>query len=144
MFDWKKSAECDLKDYNKQKAAIKNLSDRIKVIDSNMTALKGKAFDSIPKRGGISHYEDHLIESIVLKDKLKRNLEFTKDCIELIDRGRGDITEEQRKILYMFYMGGGGFRRVMDEFHIEQAMAYRRKDEALRDFTIAMYGIAEI
>ena len=143
MFNWKKSAEADLKDYKKQKAAIKNLTERIKVIDNNMTALKGQSFDSRPKHGGISHYEDNLIESIVLKDKLTRNLEFAKGCVNLIDRGLEDISEEQRRILYMFFMGGGGFRRVMEEFHIEQAAAYKKKEEALRDFTIAMYGIAE-
>jgi len=143
MFNWKKSVESDLKDYKKQKAAVKNLTERIRVIDDNMTALKGRSFDSRPKFGGISHYEDNLIEAIALKDKLKRNLKFTKENLSLIDKGLGDISEDQRKVLYMFFMGGGGFRRVMEEFHIEQAAAYKKKDEALRDFTIAMYGAVE-
>ena len=131
MFNWKKSAEADLKDYKKQKESIKNLTERIKTIDKKIALEKPK------KRG------DKIMDYLVLKEKLTRNLEISKENIEFIDKGLMGLSDDQQKVLNPFYISGGGFRKVMDEFHIEQAAAYKRKDEALRSFTIAMYGTIE-
>ena len=134
MFNWKKSAEADLKDYMKQKKSIKNLTEQIDVLNADIEKFKESSDEK---------KKNKVCQSLVLREKLVKNLELTKKNINLIDKGLSDLDDEQRKVLYLFYISGGGFRRVMDEFHIEQASAYRRKDEALRDFTIAMYGMVE-
>ena len=145
MFSWKKSAEGDLRDYEKLKVAVDILPKKIQMCEDSMVSLKGKACDRDPVKGGTSAYEDNIISSIVLKEKLIANLKVAKKSVTLIEKGLDNISSGQRRVIELFYFAnGGGYRRVMDEFNIEQSEAYRRKDEALRAFTIAMYGIPEL
>lgn len=144
MINWKKCAEYDLRDYRAQKEAIINLQKKIRIVEDRMTSLKGSVCNPTAVHGGTSTHEDALLTSIVEKSRLEEALRETKRLVEMVERGLSALSEEQHRILGMFFMGGGGYRRVMEEFHIEQAGAYRRRDEALRTFTLAMYGVTEL
>lgn len=141
MLNWKKAAEQDLRDYKAQKASIERLHKRIEMLDQRMLSLKGAVTDVDPVKGGASTYEDHLINAIVEKERISVCLLETENLVQMIEDALKSISEEQRKVLSCFYMGGGGYRRVMEELNVEQTTAYRLRNEALRMFTISMYGI---
>lgn len=143
MIDWKFVAEGLLRDYPLQKKAIESIPEKVHIIDDDMTALRGGGFDAIPTKGGTSHYEDRLISGVVSKDELINNARTALRRIRQVDKGLNALTAEERKILYCFYMGGGGYSRVMEDFHVEKTEAYRRRDRALKKFTIAMFGVTE-
>jgi len=144
MISWKKCAEYDLRDYRVQKEAIKNLSEKIRHLEDRLTSIRSSLKEEAPAHGGTSSYEDTLLTAIVEKTRLEDARRATVHMVEMIERGLSALSDEQQKVLRMFFMGGGGYRRVMEEFHVEQAGAYRRRDEALRTFTLAMYGVTEL
>ena len=144
MINWKKCAEYDLRDYRTQKEAIKNLGEKIRHIEDRLTSIRSSMKDEAPVHGGTSSYEDILLTAIVEKTRLEDARRATVHMVEMIERGLSALSEEQHKVLKMFFMGGGGYRRAMEEMHIEKDTAYRRRDEALRTFTIAMYGVTEL
>ena len=55
------------------------------------------------------------------------------------------LDEEERHILDRFYIhrANGNVERLCDELHVEVATVYRRRDKALRHFTLALYGVVE-
>lgn len=144
MISWKKCAEYDLRDYQAQKKAIENLSEKIRHIEDRLTSIRSSMKDETAVHGGTSSYEDILLTAIVEKARLEEARRTTMRMVEMIERGLSALSGEQQKVLKMFFMGGGGYRRCMEEMHIEKDTAYRRRDEALRTFTIAMYGVTEL
>ena len=143
MISWKKIAEADLNDYALQRESLPALKRKIACITASMTAIKGRKSDSAPVSGGTSKYEDSLISAIVLKEKLLKNYKVSAKAVAEIEKGLSGIPEEQRRVLELWYIENGGYEKVMRKLNIEKSGAYRRKDEALRAFTIAMYGITE-
>ncbi len=144
MINWKQMAAYDLRDYQAQKEAIKNLSEKIRHIEDRLTSIRSTMKDETPVHGGATTNEDMLLTAIVEKTRLEDARRATVHMVEMVEQGLSALSVEQRKVLKMFFMGGGGYRRVMEEFHVEQAGAYRRRDEALRTFTIVMYGVTEL
>lgn len=144
MISWKKCAEYDLRDYRAQKEAIKNLSEKIRHLDDRLTSIRSSMKDEAAVHGGAFSYEDTLLNVIVEKMRLEEAKRETVQLVEMIERGLSALSEEQQKVLKMFFMGGGGYRRAMVELHVEKDTAYRRRDEALRIFTIVMYGVTEL
>lgn len=144
MVSWKKMAEYDLKDYQAQKKAIGNLEEKIRHLEDRMVRIQISMKDGTPVHGGTTTNEDRLLAAIVEKTRLEDARLQTVRMVAMIERGLSALSEEQQKVLRMFFMGGGGCYRAMEELHIERATAYRRRDEALRTFTIAMYGVTEL
>lgn len=144
MINWKEVAKQDLRDYKTQQTAIDRLKKRIEMINERMAALKGAVTDAEPVQGGTSTYEDHLINAIVEKERLGVCLAETESLVEMIDDALASLSAEHRKVLFCFYMGGGGYRMAMEELHREKSDVYRMSNDALRMFTLSMYGIQEL
>ena len=142
MINWKDIAERDIKDYRYQKSSIASLEKKIKDLNESMTALKGSATDKTHVSGGGSKYEDNLINCIVIKERLKFNLQVVTKSVAMIERGLESIPKAKRQVLEHFYVGG--YKKIMSEYNVEKSEAYRMRNDALREFCIAMYGITEL
>lgn len=55
------------------------------------------------------------------------------------------LSGEERLLLETFYMGGENktvaVENISEQFHIERAQIYRRKDKALSRLNIFLYGV---
>lgn len=143
--DWKKEAADKLRKYSAKKEAIRTIPEEIRLREEMFAGIRSASADSTPVAGGGSTREDMLLSNIVHRQELQSALKQARRWVGIVDRGMSVLTEEERLILDRFYIhpAKGNVERLCGELKIEQASAYRRRDAALRHFTIALYGITE-
>lgn len=145
MRNWERQAIDDLRLYEKKKQSISNLIEQIEILKMQYTALRGQAFDSTPVQGGGNKMEDHLLDNIVKRERLKQNLNAVNRMVKLIERGLFSLNDREREVLDVFFINRPDMHIevLKEKYHVEQSEVYRMKDEALYKFTICMYGIED-
>ena len=145
--NWKTEAVYKLREYNSKKKALTNLEEKIKMKETEITAIRTSQLSQAPSHGTNENTaQDRLISSIAEKDELKLNLAIVRRQIAAIEHGLAELDEEQRTVLDMFFIDRqcGYIGLLCDMLNVEVATVYRKKDEALRKFTVIMYGIIEL
>ena len=86
-----------------------------------------------------------LLNNIIERDKLRSNLAGTVRWIKCVEGGLSVLSEEERLILDKFYIHPvpGAADYLASVLHLDIKTVYKRKDAAVRKFTVAMYGITE-
>jgi len=143
--DWKRESIDELRTYKQRKSSLDSLRQSIAQMESDLTSIGG-----VPScDGGHAGYTDpdeKIVNKIVKLEKLKKSYQVAKTNINAVERGLSVCDEEQRTILDAFYISRerGNVEKLCEQLHVEQSSIYRRKDQALRAYTIARYGITEI
>lgn len=143
--DWKREAADKLRKHEARKEAIRSIPEEIRMYEEAFNGIRSASADSTPVAGGGSTREDMLLSNIVKREELGAALKQARRAVAIVDRGLEVLTEEERLILDRFYINPakGNVERLCGELGIEQSSAYRRRDAALKHFTIALYGITE-
>ena len=133
--DYKVLAKESLSGYRVLCAAIENLRQSIRDIDSRLSSAELACKEHQEERISLFGQRAHL-ESI---------LTYRLSGKERIDRGLSVLTQEQRTILDRFYIHRTDryLDELMDELGYERRSIYYHHNAALRDFTVAMYGLSE-
>lgn len=143
--NWKKEAVSDLCTYLQRREALENIRDRIEILESQFTSLKGISTDT-PVMGGMSRQEEKLLSNISERERLQASLKITEELVKLTEKGLEVLDKRERQILEGFYFERveNHVEKLCDRFHLEKTRLYELKDIALKKFTIAMYGTVEI
>jgi len=142
---WKECAITDLRKYSGMKDSLKNIPEKIHVLELRFQSVKGASSDTTPVTGGESHMEDALLDNIVERERLKVLYQADLRMVRLIERGLKSLSEEEQTVLNMFYINrtDNYIDKLMKDLKYEKSQIYRIKDEAVYKFTINMYGIEE-
>ena len=140
--NWISESVSDLRLYGQRKKFLENVDNQLIWLENDFAALKGCATDSEAVDGGASRSEDHLLNNIVKRDKLRQNKELAEKFVQTIERTLYLLPRQQQEILTEFFIdrSKGHIERLMDKMHVEKSRAYELKDEALHNFTILRYG----
>ncbi len=140
--DWKQEAADKLMQYEVRRQSLESIPAEIKRLELDYTALRSSVPDAIPARGSGSRREDAMLTNIVRREELARQLESARAWVALADEGLAALDEEDRLVLDRFYVHRhkGACERLCEELDREKAQVYRRRDRALRRFTLALYG----
>ncbi len=140
--NWISESVADLRLYGQRKRFLENVDNQLIWLENDFAALKGCATDSEAVDGGASRSEDHLLNNIVKRDKLKQNKKLSKEFVEQMEKTLDMLPKQQKDILTEFFVdrSRGHIERLMDKMHIEKSRVYELKDEALHNFTILRYG----
>ncbi len=140
--NWISESVSDLRLYGQRKRFLENVDSQLIWLENDFTALKGCATDSEAVDGGASRSEDHLLNNIVKRDKLKQNKRLSKEFVEQVEKTLDMLPKQQKDILTEFFIdrSKGHIERLMDKIHVEKSRVYELKDEALHNFTILRYG----
>ena len=143
--NWKPEAIKELKNYSQRKVAADNIKERIKTLEEQYVSLKGISIGE-PVMGGFSRQEEKMLDNITERENLKFNLLIVEKLNALTEKGLGELTERERLVLEGFYFleCNNHVETLCRKMNVEKSTLYRIKDEALRKFTLSMYGIAEI
>ena len=144
--NWKFEAIEKLKEYTARKHAITSIPEEIKRLEEDAQRIRAASTDATPVQGGGSTREDMLLSNIVLREELQRRLSDALRWVEIVDGGLAVLTDEDRLVLDRFYIHPmrGNVDRLRNELGLEdERSVYKRKDKALRKFTIALYGTCE-
>lgn len=144
--DWRKAAAADLREYRYIRDSIDNLRGQIEELERQAHTLKGTAYDRTPVKGGTSGWEDRLIGNIDRRGRLGENLRAVQAKVARIERGLAALTDRERRVLDGFYVDRRGqhVERLCEELGYEERNIYNIKDEALKKFTLSMYGIVDL
>ena len=144
--NWKREAIDKLKNYEAHREALRNIPMEIKRLESACAGIRSATTDGTPMSEGGSTREDFLLSNIVHRDELKQRLKEARLWVAQVDNALAALDDEERLVLDKFYIhqSKGVVDDLCGQLNIERATAYRRRDSALRRFTIALYGVAEI
>lgn len=143
--NWQKEAITDLRCHEKRKAALESLADEIRELRARTYGTSSPAADAVPVQGGASTAEERWIAAIDELERKKEVYRLTKRRVDAVERGLAALDEQQREILEAFFINRvqGHVQALAEKYHVEQSRVYQMKDQAVRDFTLARYGISE-
>ena len=143
--DWKREAINDLRCHEKRKAALESLADEIRELRGRTYGSSSPAADAVPVQGGSSTAEGRWIDAIDELERKKEAWRITKRRVEAVERGLAALNEQQRIILDVFFMNRvqGGADYLAEKLHLERTRVYELRESAIRDFTMARYGVVD-
>lgn len=145
--NWEFEAVDKLKGYEAHRRALENIPLEIKRLEEAFVSVRSATTDGTPVSGGGSTREDMMLSNIAHREELARTLKQAQAWVRFVDAGLAALDEGERLVLERFYIhrARGSVDRLCEELGIiNPAGVYKRKDKALRHFTIALYGIIEI
>ena len=143
--NWKHEAIDKLKNYEAHREALENIPKELKRLESAYAGIRSATTDGTPISGGGNTREDSMLSNIVQRDELKRRLREARLWTAQVDKALAVLGDEERLVLDRFYIHQvkGCVGGLCERLNVEQATVYRKRDSALRRFTIALYGITE-
>lgn len=143
--NWKREAADKLRNYEAHKQALESIPKEIKRLESVYAGIRSATTDGTPVSGGGSTREDVMLSNIVHRDELKRRLKEARLWVSMVDKALAVLNDEERLVLDRFYIhpAKGNVGDLCERLNVEQSTAYRRRDNALRRFTIALYGVTD-
>ena len=145
--NWQKISIERLREYEARKQAAESIPEQIETLNMAFTSVRSAKADATAVRGGNGNArEDALINNIVMREELQRNLDIAMREIQTTEKGLEGLTKDQKRILHKFYIERkpGHVEDLCAELCIERSRVYTLKDEALKAFTVACYGVVEI
>jgi hypothetical protein len=144
--DWKKLAVDDLRNYNLLQQSMQHIPQRIAALETEAVALKSSFSDCEPVSGSKKDGQDRLLSNICQRQRLHCNLEAVRSVFDMMERAFFSLLPDEQLVLRLFFIDrqSGHMERLQQELGYENAQIYRIKDQALRKFTLAMYGVLEL
>ena len=143
--NWQKEAIVDLRCHEKRKAAMESLAEEIRELRSRTYGSSSPAADAVPVQGGSSTAEGRWIDVIDELERKKEAWRITKRRVDAVERGLAALDEQQREILEAFFINRvqGGADYLAEKLHLERTRVYELRESAIRDFTMARYGVVD-
>lgn len=142
---WKNEAMDKLRRYDVMRNALRNIPEEINRLKEEAVMLRRTATDRTPVKSSRSRKDDALIDNLVKRQELEWTLKQVRQWLAGTDRGLMALSEEERLVLQRLYLypQKDAVSRLCVELGVEQSSVYRKRDQALERFTLAMYGFAE-
>ena len=143
VMDWKREAIDKLKNYEAHKRALDSIPLELERLEAAYTGIRAAKVDGTPTaKGGGNRREDAMLSNIVHRDELKRRLKEARLWVEIVDGGLSILDDEQRLALDLCFIHKvkGSINELCYQLNVDKSAVYRRRDEALRRFTLALYG----
>ena len=143
--NWKAEAKEKLKRYDAMRLATVNIPEEVERLELDMQAIRSAKTDGNVVNGGGNRREDALINNIIHRQELLWTLQQAQLWLKTTDRALSALTKEEQLILHRLYIYPelGAPERLCQELGLETSSIYRRRDKALRRFTLAYYGIED-
>jgi len=143
--NWKQEAIEKLEQYDAKKQSLRSIPAEIDRLESLARQIGGSRTDKITVKGSSDGREDMLLNNIIQREELSWSLDQAEKWVGLVESGLSVLNDEDRLILDRFYIRGekGAADRLAGDLCIDVKTVYRRKDAALRRFTIALWGCVE-
>ena len=143
--NWKAEAKEKLKRYDAMRLATVNIPEELERLEIDAQAIRSAKMDAPNPGSNGNRREDAMINNIIHRQELAWTLQQAQIWLRSTDRALTALPPDEKLILHRLYIypEQGGVERLCKELGIEVSSVYRRRDRALRHFTLAYYGIDE-
>ena len=143
--NWKNEAMEKLRRFDPMCRAVHNLPLEIRRLQIAASSLKGARTDAPVTSGDVGRREELLMENLVHRQELQQRLEQARCWLDMTQRALESLEPAEQLILQRLYIRPekDALTRLRQELGVEQSTVYRRRDEALRRFTLALYGTVD-
>lgn len=143
--NWKAEAKEKLRRYDAMRLATINIPEEVERLELDAQSIRSAKMDGDVVRGGGNRREDALLNNIIHRQELLWTLEQALLWLKTTDRALSALTKEEKLILHRMYIYPemGAPEQLCKELGLETSSIYRRRDRALKHFTLAYYGIDE-
>lgn len=137
---WKLLAIEELETYPAKKEAMTTIPERLRELESAFVSIGSPSADKVAVQGGGGN--DKALNNIAQRDKLSQNLAEVVRFTARVERGLAVLGDDENEILSRCYIHPerGAVERIANARGLDKSTVYRIRDDALRKFTIAMYG----
>ena len=141
--DWKAEAIDKLRGYEANRQALTSIPLELECLAAAYTGIRSAKLDGTPTaKGSGNRREDAILSNIVHRDELKRRLKEARLWVEIVDGGLSALDDEERLTLDLCFIHKvkGSINELCYQLNVDTSAAYRRRNLALRRFTMALYG----
>ena len=137
---WKDLAKSELEMYPAKKEALTTIPERLRELESAFVSIGSPSADKVAVQGGGGN--DKALNNIVQRESLFRNYAEVLAFTARVERGLAVLTEDENEILRRCFIHPerGAVERIAQAKGLDKSTVYRMRDDALRKFTMAMYG----
>lgn len=133
----------ELKTLQDKREALKNIPERIKILEMQYSALRSSQTDAEPLSGNsISRREDDMIGNIAERDALQRDYEVTEREVNWLESALHTLTDTERLVLDRAFINRqkGYIDLLCDELGYERAQVYNIRNNAMIKLARKLYG----
>lgn len=143
--NWKAEAKEKLRRYDAMRLATLNIPEELERLEIDAQAIRSAKMDGDVVNGGGSKREEALLNNIIERQELAWTLQQAQLWLKTTDRALSALSSVEKLILHRLYIYPemGAPERLCKELEMEKSSIYRRRDKALKHFTLAYYGIDE-
>ena len=122
-----------------------NIPEELERLEIDAQSIRSARSDATPVAGGGNRREEAMINNIIERQELERSLQQALIWLRATDRALTVLSQEDKLILHRLYIypQKGSLELLSRELGVETSSIYRRRDKALKQFTLAYYGIDE-
>ena len=142
--NWKTEAIDRLRRYDSMKAAAVNMTEELKELSESIASIKSAMTDRVAVKKS-TEFNEKLLNDLAKKEEMAVALRSAKSWLKVTERALKVLKPEEKLVLYRMYISRerGALDRLCEELECEISTVYRRRDEALKRFTMSLYGYTE-
>lgn len=142
--NWKNEAIDRLSRYTAMSQALENIPKEIHRLEQAVQQLHSHQPDIPMGNKTPGPRDDVLIGNIIKRQELMGSYEDAKIWVDTTDHALSVLNQEERTILEKMYVSPqrGVVGMLCGELGMEQSSIYRKRDQALYRFTMALYGVS--
>lgn len=143
--NWKVEAKEKLRRYSAMQKALVNIPQEIERLNLEAQSIRSSRTDGTPVMGGGSGREEAMLNNIVHRQELALTFKQAQLWKQTVDQALSVLSESEQLILRRLYIYPykGSLATLCKELGCGKSSIYRRRDDALYKFTIALYGVTE-
>ena len=142
--NWKSEAIDRLTRYPAMVQAIENIPKEITLLEHSIQKLRGCDPTMISSSKNPGPRDDVLIGNIMKRQELTDSYENAKIWVDTTEQALSVLNPEEKTVLTRMYITPekGVVNNLCMDLGVEQSSVYRKRDQALYRFTMALYGTA--
>lgn len=143
--NWQKEAIEDLKNYPYLKHSLISIKQKINALNDKFSALKSRSTDFVSKGTKRDYNEDMLLDNITKRERLQLVYNANRLLCERIENGLNGLNDDERLVINDLFIekSDNAVLKLCRKLSFEKTKIYSLRAEALKKFTVLMYGIQE-
>ena len=137
--NWKEEATQRLVDYKTMRVSLNSMRRELKRLEMEATALRS---GTVQLGSGSGRREDRQLNNLIRRQELENAFEQAVLWVTTTEQALSCLPPQDKEMLVRIYIEGdwGNATKLAQDLGMERSTVYRKKDEALRKFTVALYG----